>query len=131
MGGFAVDPQGEFVVVQGFAWFLRAINEDTELTPEDQLLAYSVLMNSRQFSEVLQLFSPQVAGGQFDLSPRYVGKIPLPDFGRLSFDEAKGKYIYALIELGRDVKLSDPEWLAEAERLTIGVYGVDWVQLSQ
>jgi hypothetical protein len=36
--------------------------------------------NSQLFESVLSYYAPRVMGGQFDLSARFVNKIPIPDF---------------------------------------------------
>ena len=132
-GGFAADLRPEFLVVQGHAWFLKdmhtpaEIEEDDIALPVDDLLcAYVGLLNSRRFAGVLELFSPHVAGGQFNLSPRYVDHVPVPHLADLARDERMGRLISKLIELGRKPRFSDVGWSEMADHITTELYGGDF-----
>ena len=134
-GGFAVDLTPSFLVVQGYVWFLKndqpedEMEEDEILMPVDDLLyAYMSIMNSRRFGGVLELFSPHVAGGQFDMSPRYVGHIPMPNLTDLARDERMGHLIYKLVELGRRPQLSGVSRTDLADRITTELYGEDFFE---
>ena len=105
--GFAVDLKPDFLVVQGYVWFLKTAQpadgegeDEVALPVADLLCAYTAIMNSRPFGSVLEIFSPHVAGGQFNLSPRYVGHIPIPDLVDLAREERTGRLISRLVELG-------------------------------
>jgi adenine-specific DNA-methyltransferase len=76
-GSFAWDSSGDFVVVQGFGWLPRR-NLPSRAFSRRLALAYLALLNSSLFSQLLSATSNNVAGGQWDLSPRFVGDIPLP-----------------------------------------------------
>jgi adenine-specific DNA-methyltransferase len=87
-GTFALDLDGSYVVVQGFAWFLQApIRESIDGFPEQTrgsiqeriLFAYLAILNSALFSLLLAEFCPHVAGGQFNLSKRFIDHIPVPN----------------------------------------------------
>lgn len=132
-GGFAVDLEPDFLMVQGYVWFLKYIRPDDEehregiILPDDDLLcAYMAIFNSRRFADVLGLFSPHVAGGQFNLSPRYVNRIPIPNLADLSQDERMGKLVSKLLQLGREPKLTDRAWIELTDRITIELYGRDF-----
>ena len=134
-GGFAVDLKPSFLVVQGYVWFLkndRPVDElevDGILLPVDDLLyAYMSIMNSRRFGGVLELFSPHVAGGQFDMSPRYVGYIPMPNLTDLARDERMAHLIYQLVDLGRRPGLSGVSRTDLADRITTELYGEDFFE---
>lgn len=129
-GGFAADLTPEFFVVQGHVWFLNNLgspdNRDTDdagLPIEDLICAYVALFNSLRFIRVLEIFSPHVAGGQFNLSPRYVDHVPIPDLANLARDERIGRLVSALVELGRDPRLNDVRWSAMADEITTELYG--------
>jgi hypothetical protein len=76
-GSFAWDGAGAFVVVQGYGW-LPILRGDTGLG-RTVWLAYLALLNSDVFSSLLAAHSNHVGGGQWNLSKRFVEKIPLPD----------------------------------------------------
>lgn len=141
-GSFAVDVEGRFAVVQGYAWFLKQ-NEAGE--PDDQggpddgrgddaaaamraasldlLHAYAALFNTQPFHDILRLLSSYVGGGQYDLSPRFVNTIPVPDLAALARDERGGAQQARLAALGRNMAARDPEWQASADAAVRGLYG--------
>ena len=134
-GGFAVDLTPSFLVVQGYVWFLRdrqlvdEMEDDASTIPVDDLLcAYLGIINSRCFTGLLELFSPHVAGGQFELSIRYVGNIPIPNLADLARDERMGRLIFKLVELGKEPRLTDASWVDAADRITTKLYGKDFFE---
>lgn len=131
-GGFATDLRAEYMTVQGFAWLPKWIAEtggedEVEVLPSaDLVCAYSALMNSSRFSKILELFSPHVAGGQFDLSPRYVDNVVVPNLVEMARNQRAGRLIARLTSLGREPRLSDPDWSATVDRIATELYGVDF-----
>jgi adenine-specific DNA-methyltransferase len=100
-GSFAWDEKGNFVVVQGYAWLPKSgafsLPFDGRLA-----LAYLALLNSHLFSELLSATSNHVGGGQWDLSTRFVGKIPISRLDSDTLDQqvlddlaAEGQRIHA------------------------------------
>lgn len=85
-GAFAFDNHGHYVPIQAYAWFpkrpLGSETAESALIPT-LLKAYCALFNSAAFSKLLSVFSDRVAGGQFDLSPRFVNAIPIPNLKNL------------------------------------------------
>jgi adenine-specific DNA-methyltransferase len=84
-GKFALDETGDFVVGQGYAWVLKAAVEKRGRGKildawRESALCYLALLNSRTFEALLSYYSYHVMGGQLDLSPRFVNRIPIPDF---------------------------------------------------
>jgi adenine-specific DNA-methyltransferase len=131
-GGFATDLAGQYIVVQGFAWFPNWSGSEDLVDAEalglpitNLISAYMALMNSRPFGRLLEVFSPHVAGGQFDLSPRYVNTIPIPHLPALAADERKGQLISRLAQLGEKPRVDDVDWRVTADRLTAELYGGD------
>lgn len=138
-GGFGLDLDHNFIVVQGFAWLpkwqgasadLSTLNDGDSSNVSDgsvrqALSAYMALMNSRRFERLLEVFSPHVAGGQFDLSPRYVNAIPIPNLPALMSDEGAGITINRLSSLGQSPRVSEPDWLNQVDRLVQDLYGGD------
>jgi hypothetical protein len=119
-GSFAYDETGDFAVVQGHAWLWKKLSrQDTAQDPQWQMAqtplpwAYSAIMNSRVFARILGSYCPRVQGGQFDLSPRFVQRVPMPDFRspKLSTDALVSK----LERLGHQIK--DGCWSDIAEEL--------------
>jgi adenine-specific DNA-methyltransferase len=76
-GSFAWDQTGEFVVVQGYGWLPRG----RKALSVTLWHAYLALLTSRVFGTLLSAVSNHVGGGQWNLSKRFVEKIPFPDLG--------------------------------------------------
>ena len=132
-GAFAANTDGRFVVVQGYAWLpawksAGKTSEDPEWESiTDLLAAYAAILNSSPFQRLLGIHAPQVSGGQFDLSSRYVSQVPVPNIPALSADSPAGRTVQSLIELG----LSDDRgsnWADSADRLTLDLYGEEVVK---
>src|SRR5208282_5319949 len=125
-GVFALDLLAEFVPLQGYAWFLKqgSIRTRSAKDPSEQLLkAYLSLLNSRAFSRLLKIFSDPVAGGQFNLSARFVRPIPLPDLGR-------PENVDLATDLARLADAPDflsPSWLRVNDELAPSAWGTDLV----
>ena len=126
-GAFAVDGDAEFVVVQGHAWVLKEEPEDSTgsapLDDERVLNAYCALLNSRYFRTLLDIFCPVVAGGQYDLSRRYVEQVPLPDLSVMFQSDAEQTAIQTLSELGSKPLIGDWQWEEDVDDATRRVYG--------
>jgi predicted RNA methylase len=82
--GFAVDADGSYAVVTGFAWFAKrdlknAVKESPRTgTLLDILRAYCVLMSSDVFFRVAREYSTNAGGGQLDMQQKYIAGMPLP-----------------------------------------------------
>ncbi len=134
IGGFSADMEAEYVVVQGHAWLPLWLRTDeqyvdhepddaSKLTLETILYAYAALMNSTGFSSIIEVFSPHVAGGQFDLSPRYVNSIPVPDLPSIVADMEGGSTVEQLARLGREPQPENSSWRTKVEGLVADLYG--------
>lgn len=124
-GGFTADLEARYIVVQGYVWFPKWNPPLSGFFIEDALAAYTAVMNATPFARLLEIFSPRVAGGQFDLSIRYVKAIPVPDLPALYADERASHTITRLAELGKTPRVSDPHWRATTDRLTTKLFGGD------
>lgn len=84
-GSFAYDKEGTHAVVQGYAWLPKRpqFSEDSTLS-----YAYLAILNSQFFFTLLSAVSNPVAGGQLNLSKRYVSRVPVPDLYGASFNNA-------------------------------------------
>lgn len=121
-GSFAWDESGEYALVQGFAWLISSSTSwgesveseepgntlETMIDAKALYKAYLALLNSSLFESLLQEYCPRVAGGQYDLSPRYVNHIPIPDLHTLSIDNPDlGSSVRTLAEEGEKIQLDD------------------------
>ena len=113
-GSFALDIKGIYVVVQGFAWFphtslrrqIEYVPKDARTAFRDQVYhAYTALLNSTPFSLLLAEFCPHVAGGQFNLSKRFIDNVPLPNLAELGQQSPEwGELVGQLAEEGEQIQ---------------------------
>ena len=123
-GGFAMDLDARYIIVQGYAWLPKWTTTSSEHLPmEDALAAYMAIMNSTPFGRLLEVFSPHVAGGQFNLSPRYVNHMPIPDLPSLFDQEPTNPTITHLAELGHSPQFSHSNWRSRVDELTTTLFG--------
>lgn len=83
-GSFGFDEDGEYVVVQGYGWAPR---REHRRFARSMALAYLAILNSRVFSDLLAASSSNLESGAFNLSKRYVERIPLPNLFSKSFPD--------------------------------------------
>lgn len=119
VGAFAWDDDGSFVVIQGMAW-----------VPKSQLkvswsrsiaLAYIAILNSPAFAELLGAVSKTVAGGQWNLSTKYVSDIRVPDLTRPTFPF---ELLQGLTEIGDRFRIGMPPEVDALRELTEAAYEV-------
>jgi predicted RNA methylase len=80
---FAFDATGDFVVVVGYAWLLRRGAVARGITSKEIYLATLAYLNSGVAHDLIEYMSPQVAGGQLDLSSKYLNNLPVPDLAQV------------------------------------------------
>jgi adenine-specific DNA-methyltransferase len=105
---FAFDKTGDFVVVVGNAWILKPTTVERELSEEETFTAtktelyyaYLAYLSSEVAHDLIAYLSVQISGGQFDLSNKYVGMLPVPDLASILLPR-----LTEMIELG--VRISD------------------------
>lgn len=90
--GFALDEAGEYVIVQGYAWIMKKeyIPAKSDQNPKlytDMLKLYCAFLNSDIFFKLVQEYSTNVSGGQYELAPKYLNDIPFPDIEK-SLDQS-------------------------------------------
>lgn len=133
-GAFVGDYEAEYFAVMGHVWTLKARAglvdvtgeeeaETAQLSEKDLLAAYVGLCNSETFVKLVGLYSPHIAGGQFDLSARHVAPVPVPDLQALSLNPGTGRAVRELTNLGRSVDLASAQWREKAVCLAEYVYG--------
>ena len=136
-GAFAADAKARFVVVQGHAWLpvwreTKNIREATRDREQLRLLsAYAAILNSNPFQRLLAIYSPRVAGGQYDLSVRYVRHVPVPNVASLWADERTRSSVDELAVLGAGDRRVDSQWLATADSLVEHLYGRELLEHLQ
>ena len=128
VGGFVPDIQGKIAVVQGYAWYFKSPNDAQGIIGDTQVpelvMGYAALFNTSIFERLVSVFSMTVAGGQYDLSPRYVNGVPCPDLLQHCIDGTKASLVFELCDLGKEIDPSDERWMSGADRLVSSIYGV-------
>ncbi len=118
-GSFAWDEAGNFVVVQGYAW----VPKGDKVLPAKISLAYLAILNSPIFSELLSAVSNNVGGGQWNLSPRFVNKVAIPDLSDVQVDPS---VLSQLAEIGNCVRAGYPVDDEKQKELLKIAYRFDW-----
>ena len=122
-GSFAFDASGDFVVVQGFAWLPKSrIGDALPFESSSLPYAYLALTNSAFFHTLLSWFCPRLAGGQFDLSPRFVNNAFLPDLSDESV--VSGDLVDDLVWLGKQIhegRIPPPQVLMQTAERAYGI----------
>lgn len=116
-GSFAFDESGRFAVVQGFGWLWRRGNFNSAALP----WAYIAVLNSRLFQNILSQFCPTMRGGQYDLSVRFVHRVPLPDIMDCGITS---QAMLELAEYGRLISTGEFPPLEVLDRASCRVYGL-------
>jgi adenine-specific DNA-methyltransferase len=80
---FACDATGDFVVVVGYAWLLKKGTVARGITNKEIYFATLAYLNSNVAYDLIDYMSPQIAGGQLDLSSKYLNNLPVPDLAEL------------------------------------------------
>jgi hypothetical protein len=126
-GGFIVDVKAEYLPSTGFIWVAKSLlarSRPDNFSMTRILYGYAGLFNSSAFGKILQYYAPHVSGGQFDLSPRYVNHVPLPNLSDLLDDPVSGEKIDRLASLAEKkgvAALSDTE--SEINDIVTDIYG--------
>lgn len=113
---FAFDETGEFVVVVGNAWLLERGVVERPITAEEIHLAMLAYLNSEIAADLLQYVSIQVSGGQWDLSNKYLGGLPIPNLSKLADAD-----VNRLVQLGMRVSQGDVESWATANETVLSI----------
>lgn len=122
-GSFAYDETGRSIVVQGYGWLWRTGGPDNPLFSDSSLpWAYLALLNSPVFESLLAYYCPQVRGGQYNLSVRFVSNIPLPN---LADDLAvSNDIVRELAWLGRQIHTGEMPPAGLLAKAAYRAYGV-------
>jgi len=121
VGSFAWDQTGDFVVVQGFCWLPKQPRA-AELFPRKLGFAYLAILNSSLFSQLLSAVSNHVGGGQWNLSKRFVDKIPIPDLTDEAINPALISQLSKIGERFHSGLAVDDD---QVEELVYSLFGVD------
>lgn len=120
-GSFAVDAEGSTVVLQGYAWFPKNSLARFPEAVEGFSLACLALLASSPANILLSAVSNHVGGGQWDLSTRFVERLPMPDL--LSEDISADIYT-GLVSSGEKLRQGIEVNRRLLDDLAIAAYGL-------
>lgn len=132
-GSFALDEHGQLLPSTGHVWtpkhadqyLLKGEEEDVAAAALlDVLSAYVTLLNSHAFMRLVSLRSVTIAGGQFDLSSRFLAPVHLPDLWEKARDPRYAGHVRAMANVGRDTQKKVLLSSNEIDRLVALLYGV-------
>ena len=133
-GSFALDEVGRYLPSTGHVWTPKrplnlSVDEHEEEWSEgiaeaasiDVLRAYVTLLNSRAFVRLVSFRSVTIAGGQFDLSSRFVSPVHIPDLWEKAQNPLYSELVRALASAAvkREVDAG-----VDIERIVAALYGV-------
>ncbi|MBP1884981.1 HsdM family class I SAM-dependent methyltransferase [Sinorhizobium mexicanum] len=142
-GSFAFDESARYLPSTGHVWSpkrvaLPAFDELeaegaeglVEATTKEVLRAYVPVLNSRVFTRLVSFRSVTIAGGQFDLSSRFVSRVYLPDLWEKATNPLYSDYVRALAQVSRAVERGHNTHNVDVERLVAYLYGVPELEES-
>jgi adenine-specific DNA-methyltransferase len=122
--GFAVDETGRYAVVQGYGWnpIWRHLAPNASLETKLIILhAYAFLFASDFFLDLVKTVSVNIAGGQYDLAPKYIDDLPIPDWNTISNLGASGFDRIETVRELANIYASNP---MELEKFAHAAFGV-------
>lgn len=137
-GSFALDEMARFLPSTGHVWIPK-VDHATEAADElddesgegvreaasiEVMRAYVTLLNSRAFVRLVSYRSVTIAGGQFDLSSRFLAPVYLPDLWEKAEDPIFSEYVSALARLSRASERDEVLPSKDVDRLVAQLYGV-------
>nr|WP_299499622.1 N-6 DNA methylase [uncultured Rhizobium sp.] len=122
-GGIVRHEPVDALVLQGFGWVVRQSMESALAVNERKRIefAYLSLLNSATFFSLVAEHAPPTGGGQYDMSPRYLLDVPLPDLFK-NYHSLDGE-IGALAHYA--ASRDKPKLNAEIESIVTAILGLD------
>lgn len=142
-GSFVLDAEARFIPSTGHVWLPKRDISSADLggpEPDDGdadvleslrtevsleiLRAYVALLNSRVFMTLASFRSVTIAGGQLDLSSRFLGGVYLPNLWEKGLDQTTGVPVRRLAAITAAVDRGEPVSEDERDRIVAQLYGV-------
>jgi hypothetical protein len=142
-GSFALDANGHYLPSTGHVWTPKReltasqldVREDNEVEEEigegvreaasiEVMRAYVALLNSRIFVRLVSFRSVTIAGGQFDLSSRFLAQVFLPDLWEKADDPILGEHVRRLARVTIAAERGESAHAHDVDRLVAQLYGV-------
>lgn len=135
-GSFVLDEAGQYLPSTGHVWMpKRAASVDEELDESwsegvadaaslEVLRAYTGLVNSAAFTRLVSFRSVTIAGGQYDLSSRFLAPVPIPDLWDKAENPLYAEQVRTLAQASRSAAAGKVVVGADVDRLVAYLYGV-------
>lgn len=136
-GSFVLDEAARYLPSTGHVWTpMRTTQSADEELDEgwaegiaeaatlEVLRAYVALLNSAAFMRLVSFRSVTIAGGQFDLSSRFLAPVHLPDLWEKAENPLYADYVRALARISRSTEMGHAVPDVEVDRLVAYLYGV-------
>jgi hypothetical protein len=140
-GSFALDAEARYLPSTGHVWtpkqnllsiqpigdqdVAEEMSEDvSEEASLDVMRAYVALLNSRAFVRLVSFRSVTIAGGQFDLSSRFLSAVFLPNLWEKAEDSIFGGHVQRLASVTMAAERGDRVHAGAVDRLVADLYGV-------
>jgi hypothetical protein len=135
-GSFVLDEAGQYLPSTGHVWMpKRSVSADeetdenwsegvTDAASLEVLRAYTGLVNSAAFTRLVSFRSVTIAGGQYDLSSRFLAPVPIPDLWDKAENPLYAEQVRALARASRNAAAGKVVVGADVDRLVAYLYGV-------
>ena len=140
-GSFVLDENAKYLPSTGHVWtpkreWAPQSGEDNSLSAEgdgegvteaatvEVLRAYVALLNSSVFMRLVSFRSVTIAGGQFDLSSRFLARVFLPNLWERAEDPLLGGHVRRLAQLSLAMGRGERVNTEMLDRLVAQLYGV-------
>jgi hypothetical protein len=142
-GSFALDAEARYLPSTGHVWTPKRDipaarqneGEDTDIAEEidegvceaaslEVMRAYVALLNSRVFMRLVSFRSVTIAGGQFDLSSRFLAPVFIPDLWEKADDPFLGGHVRRLARVTLGAERGEPVYAGDVDRIVAELYGV-------
>jgi adenine-specific DNA-methyltransferase len=140
-GSFALDPDGRYLPSTGHVWTPKgpicADNQDEEAEIAENsgegvgaaasievMRAYVALLNSSVFVRLVSFRSVTIAGGQFDLSSRFIAPVFLPNLWEKAVDPIDAGQVRHLARIALAAERGEVAQAADLNQVVAKLYGV-------
>jgi hypothetical protein len=132
-GSFVLDSEAHYLPSTGHVWTPKPIVTSTddgeiegvsEARSAEIMRAYVALLNSRAFIRLVSFRSVTIAGGQFDLSSRFLGPVFLPNLWEKAEDPLLGRHVSRLARVALSAERGETVYSDDVDLLVAQLYGV-------
>lgn len=136
-GSFVLDEAGRYLPSTGHVWMPKRscppVDDEqdegwteglSEATTLEVLRAYVALLNSAAFMRLVSFRSVTIAGGQYDLSSRFLNPLHLPDLWEMAENPLYADHVRSLARASHAAEAGQTLPGVDVDRLVAYLYGV-------